>query len=188
FSLVSRRAAQRRPRRDRRRTAAASSPPTAAASPPTAGARPTAGRRLRARWWRGRSSATPTRRTRSSVRRSASPSAAGVGNGPASTDDPSAFGPRYSGSFLSDSPSGIALPVARLADASNSSGNFPLGLMAQVVGGTGPFRLRVWVSTDNADASASVDGVSIGLLTSLNGTAITVSEDTASTKVIAGRT
>jgi hypothetical protein len=60
--------------------------------------------------------------------------------------------------------------------------------VAQVAGGPGPFRLRVWISTLDAEASASLAGVTVGLLTSQQGNATEVKEDPARTKVIAGRT
>ncbi len=69
-----------------------------------------------------------------------------------------------------------------------SMGHFDLDLVAQVPGGPGPFRLRVWISTQDPAASTAIEGVAVGLLTSLDGNAITVEEDVGSAKVIGGRT
>lgn len=112
----------------------------------------------------------------------------GIGNWQTATADPSQSSPTFSSSYLSDAPAGIALPVARLADGRNSTSNFQLDLLAQVPGGPGPFRLRVWISTLDASASAPLSGVTVGLLTSLNQSALPLDEDPAKAQVIAGRT
>jgi hypothetical protein len=113
----------------------------------------------------------------------------GLGNWMALTGDSSQASPSFSSSLLSDSPSGISMATARLADATASTGNFELDLLAQVPGGPGPFTLQAWVSTLDAKASASLTGVTFGLLASLDDTdAVVVAEDPAKARVIAGRT
>ena len=112
----------------------------------------------------------------------------GVGNWMAITADPAQGAAAFRGSPMSDSPAGIAMPVGRLADATGSSDNFNLDLLAQVPGGPGPYHLRVWISTLDTTASAWLDGVSVGLMTALNGGLIAVEEDPTQAQVIAGRT
>ena len=95
----------------------------------------------------------------------------------------------YSSSLMSDAPDGIAANVAQLADGAKSTTSFELSLYTQVPGGPGPFHLHVWVSTLDATASATLKGVSIGVLASESATStLEVHEDTTRAKVIAGRT
>jgi hypothetical protein len=113
----------------------------------------------------------------------------GLGNWMAATADESQGTATFSGSLLSDSPAGIAMNTARLSDARGSTGNFELDLLAQVPGGPGPYHLRVWVSTLDAKASASLTGITAGLITSLDATdVIEVTEDPAKAQDLAGRT
>jgi hypothetical protein len=112
----------------------------------------------------------------------------GVGNWMALTQDAAQGYATLQAAPMSDSPAGIAMPVGQLSDATGSSASYQLDLFTQVPGGPGPFHLRVWISTLDASASTSMDGVSIGLLTSLASNLVTVDEDPAQAKVIAGRT
>ena len=90
---------------------------------------------------------------------------------------------------MTDSPAGLGMPVGHLADAKSSTGNFEITLVAQVAGGPGPFHLRVWVSTLDATASATLTGATVALLTSADATTGTVvTEDATKARVIAGRT
>jgi hypothetical protein len=114
---------------------------------------------------------------------------AGVGTWLAQTGDTSQSAPAWGATLMSDSPAGIALPVARLADNAMSAGHYDLSVLAQVPGGPGPFHLRVWISALDPDASADASGVGISLLGSLNGSkAAQVTENADAAKVIAGRT
>jgi hypothetical protein len=115
---------------------------------------------------------------------------AGLGNWLAATGDQSAQrGPTFVSGLLSDAPAGIALPVARFADASTSTRHFQLDLIAQVPGGPGPYRLHVWVSTLDPAASAHLTGLQAGLLTSLGDQGgFSVDEDAAKAQVLGGRT
>jgi hypothetical protein len=113
---------------------------------------------------------------------------AGLGNWQAQASQGTQPNPSFAGSLMSDSPNGIALPVARVADSAMASAMSQLDLVAQVPGGPGPFHLRVWISTLDATQSASVDGATVGLLTALDQKAIQISEDPKQARVIAGRT
>jgi hypothetical protein len=113
----------------------------------------------------------------------------GLGNWEATSFDVLALGMPSYGSFpMSDSPSGIALNIAYIANGQGLAQNMDLALVAQVAGGPGPWHLKVWISTYDAAESGTLSGVTVGLLTSLNSEAIEVTEDATKTKVIAGRT
>ena len=96
--------------------------------------------------------------------------------------------PSYGSWPMSDAPAGIALPVAHLADGNGATTSIDLVLLAQVPGGPGPFHLRVWVSTLDPAASATLPDVAAAVLTSLTATATDVTEDPAKARVIGGRT
>jgi hypothetical protein len=107
----------------------------------------------------------------------------GLGNWMAVSADPSNPTATLSASLMSDSPNGVALPVGRLSDAKNSKKGYGLTLVAQVPGGPGPFRLRVWLSTVDPAASVAPAGVTFGLLTSLNGKVVEIEEAAGQAKV-----
>jgi hypothetical protein len=108
---------------------------------------------------------------------------AGLGDWSPLSSDPSSPTASLSASLMSDSPAGIALPVGRLADGKGSTKNFGLDLLTQVPGGPGPYHLRVWISTLDPAASATIKGVTVGLLTSLGADLIAVTEDESKAQV-----
>ena len=113
----------------------------------------------------------------------------GLGNWqPTTFNVMAATAPAFGSWPMSDAPAGIAMPVAHLADGTGATTNVDLVLLAQVPGGPGPFHLRVWVSTLDPAASATVPDASALVLTSLSATATEVSEDPAQARVIGGRT
>ncbi len=98
-------------------------------------------------------------------------------------------GPTFFGGMMSDSPAGIALPVAHVSDESGSTLNYDLQMVAQVPGGPAPFRLRMWISTLDAAASTTLSGVTVGLLLSeYSQSVIEIKPDPQSARVIGGRT
>jgi len=110
---------------------------------------------------------------------------------PMTADQSAQQGASFGAGMMSDSPVGISMSVGKLADATSSSTNYELTLIAQVPGGSGPYHVQVWLSTlDEASSSDSSNwtGVTVGLLVSEDSNIIPVSEATASKKVIKGRT
>jgi hypothetical protein len=105
----------------------------------------------------------------------------------------------FANAAMSDAPVGLAFPVGTLADT-NPAGTNELSLTAEVTGGRGPFRAKVWISTQNAAASkdapslATISLVAAGNTTLDNsglrtlGKSYDLKEDAAARLTLAGRT
>jgi len=64
-------------------------------------------------------------------------------------------GPPLGQIMLSDSPSGIALVVGTLYDVPEKEAPRTMTLLAQVIGGTGPYVVRLWIATDDLPGETS---------------------------------
>jgi len=102
-----------------------------------------------------------------------------------------AEGPRIGQSILSASPVGIALPVAKVADIGDDGKTRSFSLIAQLPGGTGPYVVSLWVSSERPLDAAVTDWVRVGITNAVGATGLTGVEvplDPDLQRTIAGRT
>jgi len=74
-----------------------------------------------------------------------------------------AEGPHVAQAILSASPSGISLPVGMVADVPEGGKPRAFSLLAQLPGGTGPYVVSLWVSSDKPLGAPVTDWVRVGV-------------------------
>lgn len=102
-----------------------------------------------------------------------------------------AEGPRVVQSILSASPNGMSLPVGMVADVPEEGKPRAFSLLAQLPGGTGPYVVSLWISTDKPIDTAVTEWVRVGVANATGGGGIggvEVPLDPEHQKTIGGRT